>query len=152
MKETVKLTPIQGHLIFLCKGIYKYDDLFDALKKLWAIRCGWDWQLAKNDTYTYIANDLFELMMLCKGLDINVSMEQIHRDINESWVGKPANMLPIQALIWEYKRILSQVQVKDTLKNGEFYDLVTLPEPNNELFERIFKGEGHYEDYKLIDQ
>lgn len=151
-KETVKLTPIQGHLIFLCKGLYKYDNIFEALKKLWAIRCGWDWQLSNNDTYTHIADDLFKIMTLCKGLDINISMQNIHRNINESRIGKPPNMSPIQALIWEYGRILSQVQVKESLKNGEYYDLVTLPEPNKELFERIFRGEGHYEDYKLIDQ
>ena len=151
MKEIVKLTPIQGHLIFLCKGHYEYDDLFDALKRLWAVRCGWDWQLAGNDTYTYIADDLFEIMMLCKGLDINTNMEYVHREINCE-IFKPENMLPIQALIWEYKRILSQVQVKKSLGNDEYYDLVTLPEPNNELFERIFRGESQYEDYKLIEK
>jgi hypothetical protein len=148
-KETVKLTPIQGHLILLCKGHYKYEDLFDALKKIWAIRCGWDWNLARNDTYTYIANDLFEILSLCKNLDVNITMENIHRSINDS-LGKPENLLPIQALIWEYRCQLSNIKVRETNENGEYYDLITLPESNKELFERIIKGEGKYDDYKLF--
>jgi|688.fasta_scaffold17891_13 hypothetical protein len=153
--KPILLEPIQGHIVLYCKGWYKRPNdvnFFEGLKRIWAIRCGWDYELATNDTLIYVANDMFEIMNICLPDRLQHFMENLHREI--VWqIGKPENLSPIEALIWEYKSVLSNMEIKTKPEGTEEYiTLIQLPEPNKELFERILSGNGYYEDHKLINQ
>jgi hypothetical protein len=62
-------------------------------------------------------------------------------------------MTPIEAIIWEYKSMLSNLQIKekDKLFTDEYINLIKLPEPLPDIFNRILKGKGEYGDYWLIE-
>lgn len=42
--KPLEIKGIEGHIILLCKGHYKYSDILEALRMIWAIRCGYDYQ------------------------------------------------------------------------------------------------------------
>lgn len=60
-------------------------------------------------------------------------------------------MTPTQALIWQYRSYIGNMQVKECFKDKEgYYTLVKLPKPKPIVFNRILKGNGVYGDYYLI--
>jgi hypothetical protein len=77
-------------------------------------------------------------------------MENVHREI--VWqIGKPENLSPIESLIWEYRCILSNMQIKEKPKGKKRYQwIVKLPNHKTRVFERILRGNGRYKDYELI--
>ena len=64
LKENAKVTAIQGHIILYCKSHYRVKDVsyIEGLKRIWAIRCGYDYNEADNSMLEYIANDLFNII------------------------------------------------------------------------------------------
>lgn len=150
MKKPVLLTSIQGHIVIYCKGLYDYKDFFEGLKMIWAVRCGYDYKHTSSDTYTYIANDMFKIIMLCKPERLEHIVETIHRDINPAWYNLlPKDLTPIQYLILQYRNVLSNLQVKDKLTKN-YRTLIKLPRPKKATFNRILRGKGKYSDYELI--
>jgi len=151
MKKPVLLTPIQGHIVLYCKGHYEYENFFEGLKMIWAIRCGYDYQYTSKDSLTYIAMDMFEIIMLCKPERLQSIMENVHRGINESHLmsSNSKDFSPIEALIWQYRIILSNMQIKEKVKKN-YKSLIKLPRSKKLLFNRILKGKGKYNDYELI--
>lgn len=151
MNKPILLTPIQGHIILYCKGHYHYENFFEGLKMIWAIRCGYDYKYTSKDTLTYIANDMFEIIMLCKPERLQYFIETIHRGINESSLvySNSKELSPIESLIWQYRIILSNLQTKEKVKKNYRF-IIKLPKSKKCVFNRILKGEGKYNDYKLI--
>lgn len=149
----------QGHIILYCKGHYDFPDgnkgFFEGLKRIWAIRCGYEYVSTSADTLTYVANDIYEILEKCMRADkLSNLIKKLHREINpiSGFLGKPNDMSPIEAVIWEYRSMLMNLQIKEKDNiTEEYIDLVKLPVPIPEIFNRILKGKGEYGDYWLIE-
>lgn len=159
-KEMIELDNFQGHIVLYCKGHYTFPKgakgFFEGLKMIWAIRCGYDYDLTTQNTLSYIANDMYEILEKCAPTKLSVLMKKLHSEINPVYPGlsfKPNDMTPIEAIIWEYKSMLSNLQIKekDKLFTDEYINLIKLPEPLPDIFNRILKGKGEYGDYWLIE-
>lgn len=119
---------------------------------IWAIRCGYDYEYTSKDTLTYIANDMYDIISKCMPEKLPYLMERLHREINWS-IGKPENLSPIEAIIWEYRSMLSNMQIKEKPDGYKRYQwIVKLPKLKRKIFNRILSGKGEYQDYKLITQ
>lgn len=152
--KPIELTPFQGHIVLYCKGQYHVPDgkkgFFEGLKMIWAIRCGYDYEYTSRDTLTYIANDMYDIISKCEPHRLPHLMDKLHREVNSN-LGKPENLTPIEAIIWEYRGILSNMQVREEVKDTKkFKWIIKLPKPKYRIFNRILRGNGRYEDYELI--
>ena len=149
----IELETIKGHIVLYCKGHYKYKDFFEGLKMIWAIRCGYDYELTTKETLSYIADELYEILLETQTPErMRYVMEQVHRNLEPFWANEfEKNLSPIQALIWQYRSHISNMQVRESFKDkGGYYTLIKLPKPNKKVFNRILKGKGEYGDYYLI--
>lgn len=152
----VILEKFQKHIVLYCKGQYYIPEgdkgFFEGLKMIWAIRCGYDYEYTSKDTLTYIANDMFNIIMQCKPEKLEFFMDKIHREINpiSNWT-KPKDLTHIEAIIWEYRSILSGMQIREKPEGEKRYKwLVYLGKPQPRLFNRILKGKGEYKDYEKV--
>jgi hypothetical protein len=152
--KPIELDDFQGHIILYCKSHYNFPKtekgFFEGLKMIWAIRCGYDYELTGQDTLTYIANDMYRIIEKCLPTKIPYIMETMHREL--VWnIGKPENLTPIEAIIWEYHSHISQMQIKEKSEGKKRYQwIVKLPKPKKRIFNRILNGNGRYSDYDLI--
>lgn len=141
----IKLETFQGHIVLYCKTHYKFKDFFDGLKRIWAIRCGYDYEHTSSDVMRYIANDMYSIIALTQPKKLEHLMQIIHHEVTNQAFYKPQNMTPIEAIVWEYRSVLCNLQIKDGNKT-----LVYLPKPQRRIFNRILNGNGHFSDYDLI--
>jgi len=51
--------------------------------------------------------------------------------------------------VYEYGNIISNMQIRDSIE-GKPIILVKLPKPMKQVFNRILRGNGKYQDYELI--
>lgn len=155
MKEPIELDDFQGHIVLYCKSHYKYPKgekgFFEGLKMIWAIRCGYEYELTSYDSLIYIANDMYSIIKKCEPKRLQYFMETIHREI--VWgIGKPENLTPIEAIIWEYRSVLQNLQVKERFEGKKRLKwIVKLPKPKKQVFNRILNGNGRYDDYREIN-
>jgi len=152
----VILEKFQKHIVLYCKGQYYIPEgdkgFFEGLKMIWAIRCGYDYEYTSKDTLTHIANDMFNIIMQCKPEKLNFFMDKIHREINpiSNWT-KPKDLTAIEAIIWEYRSILSNMQIKEKPEGKKRYKwIINLSKPQPKLFNKILKGKGEYRDYEKV--
>lgn len=159
MKEPITLEDFQGHLVLYCKGWYntKNDvDFFDGLKRIWAVRCGYDYKPNEGDrVLEYIADSMFEIIIDCKRInstkEMKWLMDVIHKGVSDQAFWKPKNMTPTRALIWEYRTMISNLHIKERPEGKKRHvPIVKLPKPMKRVFKRIINGNGRYEDYNLI--
>ena len=149
-QEIIRLDPFQGHIVLLSKGWYKYNNLFEALRMIWAIRCGYDYKFTTKDVDSYIADEMWKIIMLCCPERLGYYIDNFHRGICEQGLGKPKDMTPIQAIIYQYYSIISGVQIRKRNEKGEYIPIIILPKPLKRVFNRILRGNGRYSYYKLI--
>lgn len=167
MNNPIKLETFQGHIVLLCKGHYinkKNDnnDFFENLKKIWSVRCGYDYNPNDNRVLEYIADDMFEIICNCKRINseekIKYFMDVLHKavaDNNGAW-WKPKEMSPIKTLIWEYRTLILHLQVNNVIetegrkKHKITIPIVKLPKPMKQVFYRILNGNGRFKDYDKI--
>lgn len=151
----IKLEKFQKHIVLYCKGHYKIPDgdkgFFEGLKMIWAIRCGYDYELTSRDTLSYITDDMFKIIMQCEPQRLQHLICNLHREIN--WgIGKPANLTPIEAIIWEYRSILANLQIRKSIPNTDDYETIIDIEPLQvNLFNKILSGKGEYTDYEKVN-
>jgi hypothetical protein len=152
-KTPIELEAFQGHIVLYCKGHYKHDDFFEGLKMIWAIRCGYDYEYTSKDTLSYIAMDMYEIIAKTQPDRLPYLMEQLHRNLVPRWKGDYVeNLSPIEAIIWQYRIMLCNMQVKERDNvTGKYKWLVKLPKPKKRIFNRILRGNGEYHDYFEID-
>lgn len=148
MKKPIELDVFDGHLVLYCKGKYETKDFFEGLKRMWAIRCGYDYEYSNDDVYRYVANHLFKIIIRCDLQRIEHLMDDIHRELTWS-ISTPENLTPIQALIWRYRSIIIGMQVREK-RGSRYYPLVRLPKPKVRVMKRILRGNGRYQDYEVI--
>lgn len=150
----ITLEKFQKHIVLYCKGQYNIPEgdkgFFEGLKMIWAIRCGYDYEQTSKDTLTYIANDMYSIISKCLPHKLPQLMDNLHREINWS-ISKPDNMLPIEAIIWEYRSILSNMQIREKPNGKKRYQwIVYLGKTQPQLFNRILNGKGEYKDYEKV--
>jgi hypothetical protein len=153
MKATINLDPIKGHIVLYCKGWYKFDDFFEGLKRIWAVRCGYDYELTDRRTLEYIADEMFEIIWeVYPPEKVRNIMRNVHKGIIPIWK-VDEKYTPIEALIYQYGSCLSNLQIRETdRESGKTHTLVKLPRPKTRVFNRILKGQGEYKDYELINK
>ena len=153
--KPIELDAFDGHLILYCKGWYrnnKNESFFEGLKKIWAIRCGYDYNPEEGDNVLqYIANSMFGLIIECEKIDspdkIKWLMDVVHKDVSVRSF-KPTDIdTPIKDLIYSYRGRLMALAIRDVANKDE---LIKLPKPMKRVFNRILNGNGRYGDYKLI--
>lgn len=151
-RKPIELEAFQGHIVLYCKGHYKFTDFFDGLKRIWAIRCGYDYEYTSKDTLSFVAMDMYEIIAKTEPDRLPYLMEQLHRNLVPRWSGDYVeNLSPIEAVIWQYRIILSNMQVRERDKvTGRLYPLVKLPKAKKRIFNRILRGKGEYHDYFRI--
>lgn len=150
----ITLDKFQGHIVLYCKGHYdtpKGDKgFFEGLKMIWAIRCGFDYKQSSRDVLTYIANDMYNIIAECEPKRLPHLMDLLHREIGKQAFYKPKDMTPIEAIIWEYRGILCDMQIMRKTEDEKWECLVKLHRPYYQVFNRILRGNGMYEDYEKI--
>jgi hypothetical protein len=145
------LSTFDGHLVLWCKGHYtaeKEVSLFDELKRIWAIRCGLDFEHVDNYSFEYIANRLYKILVACEPQKEKYIHELIHKELTSS-IGYPDNLTPIQKLIWIYRSQIGALQIYD-INGQDKKTLIDLPNSQFEIFKRITNGGGEYGDYDKI--
>jgi hypothetical protein len=136
--------------MLLCKNHYKYNDFFEALKMIWAVRCGYDYTLTSKDALSYIADDLYDIIRKCQPEKLPYLMETIHKEVTNPAFCKPT-MTPIEAIIWEYKSIIHRMQIKELIEE-KYEPIILLPKPQGRIFNRILRGSGKHTDYYTITE
>jgi hypothetical protein len=145
------LSTFDGHLVLWCKGHYtaeKEVSLFDELKRIWAIRCGLDFEHVDNYSFEYIANRLYKILVACEPQKEKYIHELIHKELTSS-IGYPDNLTPIQKLIWINRSQIGALQIYD-INGQDKKTLIDLPNSQFEIFKRITNGGGEYGDYDKI--
>jgi hypothetical protein len=148
-----KLSTFDGHIVLWCKGHYSANDdvsMFDEIKRIWAIRCGLDFEHVDNYSYEYIANRLYKILAACEPHKEKYLHELIHKSLTSS-IGYPEGLSYIEKLIYFYRSEIMSLQVFDINDDsGEKITLIDLPEAQPEIFKRITNGLGEFKDYDLI--
>jgi hypothetical protein len=147
----VNLDVFQGHIILYCKGHYKVktDKFFEGLKRIWAVRCGYDYEHSSSDILVYVANDMYRIIAACQPERLSYLMEVIHKEVGNQAFYKPQNMTPIEAIIWEYRSIISNLQVREKVDN-KWKLLINIPKLKKQIFNRILNGNYRNDDYDKI--
>ena len=149
--KPLEIKAIEGHVVLYCKGHYSFagNDWLVGIRRIWATR----WGLLNEHTEDkgadeYIANELFKLFKLLNPVKAEYFHEIMHKEICDNFRYEGLNSL--ERLILLYRSEIQMVQIRE--KRGKrYYFLVKLPNPKKKVFERILKGKGEYNDYKLIN-
>jgi hypothetical protein len=139
MKE---LSSFDGHLVLYCKKHYSVPnvDLILGLQRMIGVYCGND---AKDIAKRHILTKLSKIVsILYSDWNIEQILSHVHEAITNKWY---EDLSVEHKLIVEYVVLICHVQTKQGRKI-----LVKLPKPQKRLFKRIIRGNGNYNDYKLI--
>ena len=155
LKENAKVNTIQGHIILYCKSHYRVKDVsfIEGLKRIWAIRCGYDYNESDNSMLEYIANELFNIIYEICNINIIDFQKKLHNEICNTLYQYEKDNLPIVRVIHYYRHQIAFLQVCDYNKEkNKKKALIKLPTPKKRLFKKIISGKGEYSDYKLINE
>jgi len=149
--KMIVLDPIQGHIVLFCKGHYKKNQAsqLEGLRKIWAIRCGLEYQyVEKGQSDEYIADELFRIIKQVAPIKAERMWEELHKQL-----ARPdyqyRDLKAIEMTIMVYRSVLFGLQVRE--KFGDRYEwLIQFPKPKKQVFNRILRGNGRFDDYKLI--
>ena len=141
--STLKIDGFDGHLVLYCKNHYNHSgNLIEDLKRIWAIRCGYDYDPKNNGVVLNIINRLYKILYpTIKNHE--VFQEQLHNHL-VSWLYQDLDKLENIALF--YCSELANLQIKE---NNKW--LIKLPKLKKQVFNRILRGNGKFNDYKLIN-
>lgn len=144
----IKLDDFDGHIVLYCKGWYYQDDVdfLVGLRRIWAIRCGYDYQENDKSADEYIADRLFKIIVQTNPkLDFIHFQRRLHKELSKTYLSTYNGLDTIECLIKIYRSELMMLQIKEVRKI-----LIKLPKAKKRVFSRILKGRGEYNDYKLI--
>lgn len=147
--EKIKLDPMRGHLVLYCKGHYNVSDVdfLVGLRRIWAIRCGIDFREDNKSSDEYIADELYRIFKMLNPKKSEYFMEILHKEIKNEFLYEGLGIM--ERFIMIYRNEISMIKVKD--KNGKKWtNIIDLPKPKKQVFKRIVRGNGKYNDYKLI--
>lgn len=143
----VTLDSFEGHLVLYCKGHYAVNkvDFLTGLRRIWAVRCGFDVEHIDKSIDEYIANALYKIVKKVKPNKVEYLFELIHKEVSKTYLSTYEGLNTIETLIMIYRSELWDTQVKDKGKT-----LIKLPKPQKRLFKKIVSGKGEYTDYKKV--
>lgn len=143
----IQLENFEGHLVLYCKGWYSVKDVdfLTGIRRIWAVRCGFEVEHIDRSIDEYIANALYKTLKKTNPQKIEYLFEIMHKEVSKDYLDTYKGLTHIETLIKFYKSELSQLQIKEKNKW-----LVKLPKPQKRLFKRIVSGKGNYDDYKLV--
>lgn len=143
----LKYTGFDGHIILLCKNHYNITtDLFESLKMIWAIKCGYNYDKDDNSSIKYIMNSLYKILIPTINDHVRFQ-ENLHETLIHSWY---RDLTIEQRVLMHYIHEIQNLQIKEKLPNGKWETIIELPKPQKRLFNRILRGNGLFNDYKLI--
>lgn len=147
MRTIIEFTGFEGHIILYCKNHYNSSgNMLEDLKRIWAVRCGYSYDKNDNSMIISIVSVLYKI--LSPTIDDLVSFnESLHAHLL-SWLYSEMDIN--NKLISFYVSRIANMQIKDKV-DGKLVELVKLPKPKKRVFNRILRGNGRYEDYKLIN-
>lgn len=147
MKTQKEIKGFDGHIILYCKYHYNHSkNPLEDLKKIWSIRCGYPYNEKDNSAVKPIINRLYKILLSTE-IDSSSFQEQLH-DHLLNWLYK--EMSTIDKLIYFYMSKISNITINKQIGN-KWITLIKLPKPKKRVFNRIIRGNGRYEDYKLIN-
>jgi len=142
-----QLENFEGHIVLYCKGWYSVKDVdfLTGLRRIWAVRCGFDIEHIDRSIDEYIANALYKTLKKINPNKIEYLFEIIHKEVNKTYLSTYQGLSTIETLIMIYRSEIWQVSVKENDKQ-----LIKLPKPQKRLFKKIVSGKGDSGDYKLV--
>ena len=143
---SVELTQEQTIWMYLCKGHYKRPERVDflkAIRMLWAIRCGYDYEESDKRMYRHVADVLFELLMILEPKKQKYIHQLVHDELTSTF--KYEDLTPIEIVIMCYRNHIMQALVI----NRNDFELI-LGEKREDAVNKVLEGNGEYGDYKLI--
>lgn len=145
----ITLDKFQGHIVLYCKGHYNLSsvDFIDGLRRIWAVRCGLQFEHISPSFDEYIADEMMRIIIETKPLKSTRMWEILHKGLVDEWRYK--EMSAIHRCIMIYYNELMSIQVKDT-SGDKYKTLVKLPKPQKQLFKRIVRGNFKYNDYNKV--
>lgn len=143
----ITLDNFEGHLVLYCKGHYSVNkvDFLTGLRRIWAVRCGFDVEHIDKSFDEYIANALYKIVKKVKPNKVEYLFELIHKEVSKTYLSTYEGLNTIETLIMIYRNELWDAQVKDKNKTT-----LKLPKPQKSLFKKIVGGKGEYTDYKKV--
>jgi hypothetical protein len=144
----IKLEEFDGHIVLYCKGWYYQEDVdfLLGLRRIWAIRCGYDYEENDKSADEYIADRMFKIIVQTNpNLDFVHFQKRLHNELSKDYLSTYKGLNTIEKLIKIYRSEIMMLQIRDDKKV-----LVKLPKEKKRVFSRILKGKGEYKDYKLI--
>lgn len=88
-------------LILACKGWYgKGLSTIDILQRMWAIRCGYNFDCIDKWSLEHIATKLFKILSSVKSEELII--ETIHSEISKTYLDRYKGLSPIEVLVLEY--------------------------------------------------
>lgn len=143
----IELEKFEGHLVLYCKGWYSVKDVdfLTGLRRIWAIRCGFDVEHIDKSIDEYIANALYKTLKKLNPKKIEYLSELIHKEVSKTYLSTYEGLSTIETLIMIYRSEIWAVSIKE---NGK--TIIKLPKPQKRLFKKIVKGKGEYNDYKNV--
>lgn len=151
--KSIVLDTFDGHIVLLCKEHYIVNAgaFLSAIKRVWAIRCGIDYNTMDDDCWEYIADQMYGILTQC----VPSKMCGIQKEIHKSFASPklfqtPENLTPIQMLIWEYRGKIHNLQILQEDVNGKCITLISLPKPQYVIFRQIVWGRGKFEHEEII--
>lgn len=146
----ITLDKFDGHIVLYCKGWYSQKnvdiDFLVGLRKIWAVRCGYDYRESDKSVDEYIADKLFNIIVqTTPKLDFVHFQKRLHQELAKDYLSTYQGLTTIEKLIKVYRSELLCLKIRDNRKK-----LIKLPSPKKRIFYKIIKGNGEYNDYKLI--
>lgn len=146
--EIIEFKDFDGHIILFCKNHYQSDiSNIEGLRRIWALRCGYDYVEGSQSSDRFIANKLYEILKTILSKKHEFFYEILHYEIERRDRHEDSN--PIETLISIYFSEIAFASVKDE-KDGIITKKVILPKPQKKLFNKILNGTCSHDDYDLV--
>jgi len=146
----IKLDEFDGHIVLYCKGWYFQKnidiDFLVGLRRIWAIRCGYDCRENDKSADEYIADRMFKIIAQTNpNIDLVHFQRRLHSEMAKDYLSTYQGLNTLEKLIKFYRSELLCLTIREDKKV-----LVKLPKVKKRIFFKIIKGNGEYNDYKLI--
>lgn len=153
LQKQIELDATEGHLVLCCKGRYQLKEVnkVEALRRILGAFCGWNAVDNKSEV-KYVADRLYDILRKSLSDCAFDSMQKhIHRDL-EWGIGIPEELSAIEKMVWIYASRILHLKVKEKDEHGVYRELISLPEPEDELMNKIISGEFENDEYRKISE
>ena len=144
-----EILDLKGHIILYCKNHYTCPKgPLEGLRMIWAIRCGYPYTEGDNSCDKNIAKELYSILVELCGFSASRLQEIVHEEL--AYPFRYLEEKPLAKLIYIYRGEIINLQIKEKV-NTNYRWIIKLPKPNKRVFNRILRGNGRFNDYKLIN-